>query len=265
MSAYAAEQLLAVSSGDMGSGETLMFWVLAPIAVLAALGMLLSKKAVHSALLLAATMICLALFYIAQGAPFLGVVQIVVYTGAVMMVFLFVLMLVGVDSSDSLVETLRGQRWAALAAVAGFLLLLLGGLGRLTRDDSVGLVEANAEGNVEGLAALLFGRYVLAFEMTGALLITAAVGAMVLTHRERLSPRRTQRQLSEERFRGDNPVMLPPPGVFARHNAVDTPALLPDGTPAENSVPRSLVARGDVHSPAPIADDVAQIERGPQS
>ena len=94
--------------------------MLAPIAVLAALGVLFSKKAVHSALLLAATMLCLAVLYLAQDAPFLGVVQVVVYTGAVMMLFLFVLMLVGVDSADSLVETLRGQRVAAVAGGLGF-------------------------------------------------------------------------------------------------------------------------------------------------
>ena len=83
--------------------------------MLASFGMLFSKKAVHSALMLAATMLCLAVLYIVQDAPFLGVVQVVVYTGAVMMLFLFVLMLVGVDSGDSLVETLRGQRVAAVA------------------------------------------------------------------------------------------------------------------------------------------------------
>jgi hypothetical protein len=90
--------------------ETVLFWFLAPLSVLAALGMLLVKKAVHSALLLAWVMVTLAIFYIAQGAVFLGIVQVVVYTGAVMMLFLFILMLVGVDSSDSLTETITGLR-----------------------------------------------------------------------------------------------------------------------------------------------------------
>ena len=88
------------------SGEVIVFWALAPLTVLAAVGMLLVKKAVHSAILLAFVMIALAVFYIMQDAPFLGVVQIVVYTGAVMMLFLFILMLVGVDSSDSLIENI---------------------------------------------------------------------------------------------------------------------------------------------------------------
>ena len=101
---------------DRRQPESVAFWVLASVAVLGALGMVLSRKAVHSALCLASTMICLAVLYIALQAPFLGVVQIVVYTGAVMMLFLFVLMLVGVDASDSLVETLRGQRLAAIVA-----------------------------------------------------------------------------------------------------------------------------------------------------
>ena len=94
---------LALQSGHTATPEAVQFWFLAPIAVLAALGMLLVKKAVHSALLLAWVMITLAFFYIAEDALFLGIVQVVVYTGAVMMLFLFILMLVGVDSSDSLV------------------------------------------------------------------------------------------------------------------------------------------------------------------
>ena len=86
------------------------FWVLAPIMVAAALGLLFARKAVHAALLLAVVMIGLAVLYAVQDAPFLFAVQIIVYTGAILMLFLFVLMLVGVDSSDSLVETIRGQR-----------------------------------------------------------------------------------------------------------------------------------------------------------
>jgi NADH-quinone oxidoreductase subunit J len=97
----------------MGGGETVLFWVLGPLMVVAALGLLFAKKAVHAALCMAAVMVCLGIVYFAQQAPFLGSVQIFVYTGAVMMLFLFVLMLIGVDSSDSLVETIKGQRAAA--------------------------------------------------------------------------------------------------------------------------------------------------------
>lgn len=241
----AATSVLAAAT-DTGTGEAVTFWILGPLAVLAALGMLASRKAVHSALLLALTMLSLAVLYLAQDAPFLGVVQVVVYTGAVMMLFLFVLMLVGVDSGDSLVETLRGQRVAAIVAALGFGALLVFGLGdALTANE--GLAQANADGNVQGLADLIFARYVFVFEVTSALLITAALGAMILAHREQHTARPNQRELSVRRFRpGSYGAPLPPPGVYARHNAVDTPALLPDGTPAETSVSRVLVARGDV-------------------
>ena len=86
------------------------FWILAPIMVACAIGILVARKAVHCALLLAVVMISLAVLYAVQDAPFLFVVQIIVYTGAILMLFLFVLMLVGVDASDSVVETIRGQR-----------------------------------------------------------------------------------------------------------------------------------------------------------
>ncbi len=251
---------LALSAGLTGTPEAVLFWILAPLIVLAAIGMILVKKAVHSALLLAYIMISLAIFYIAQDAPFLGVVQIVVYTGAVMMLFLFILMLVGVDSADSLVETIRGQRLAALLAGLSLGALLIGGLGRSLlgagiASGAVGLDQANSGGNVQGLATLLFSRYVWAFEVVSALLITAALGAMVLGHRERPVPRRTQRQLSEDRFREGSELPgapLPSPGVFSRHNAVDIPALLPDGSPAPTSVSRVIKARGDVLPTAPF-------------
>ncbi|PRC49789.1 NADH-quinone oxidoreductase subunit J, partial [Mycobacterium sp. ITM-2017-0098] len=101
-------------------GEAILFWVMAAVSVVGAIGVVAAPKAVYSAISLATTMIALAVLYIAQDAPFLGVVQIVVYTGAVMMLFLFVVMLIGVDSSESLAETLRGQRVAAIGMGLGF-------------------------------------------------------------------------------------------------------------------------------------------------
>jgi NADH-quinone oxidoreductase subunit J len=246
-------QLVTLAAGtNTGTGEAVVFWILGPIAVLAAFGVVFSKKAVHSALMLAGVMLSLAILYLAQDAPFLGVVQVVVYTGAVMMLFLFVLMLVGVDSGDSLVETLRGQRVAGLLAAVGFGGLLIFSLGDAVVSNT-GLDQANSDGNVQGLANLIFSRYVFAFEVTSALLITAALGAMILAHRERHEHRPNQRELSQQRFRGGvHPAPLPGPGTYARHNAVDTPALLPDGSPAEFSVSRVLIARGDVR-PSPGA------------
>jgi NADH-quinone oxidoreductase subunit J len=239
------------------------FWTLAPIMVVCALGMVIVRKAVHSALLLAVVMVCLAVLYAAQDAPFLFAVQIIVYTGAILMLFLFVLMLVGVDASDSVVETIRGQR---LFAILGGLILgvtLVVGVGQLSLGTVVGLEDVNEAGNIQALANILFSRYVFAFEVTSALLITAAVGAMVLAHRERIVPKPTQAANAADRVRayaetGAHLGPLPPPGVFARHNAVDTPALLPDGTAAEASVSRVLAARGTVRS-APR--DVEAVQR----
>lgn len=215
---------------------TVLFWLLAVVSVAAALGMVVTRRAVHSALMLAVVMLCLAVLYAAQDAPFLAFVQVIVYTGAVLMLFLFVLMLVGVDSSDSLVETIRGQRLAAAVAALGFVVLLAVGVGNAALGDVAGLAAANSGGNVQAVAALIFTRYVFAFEVTGALLITAALSAMVLTHRERTKPKPTQKELARQRFLGPHPTPLPPPGVYARHNAVDMPARLPDGTPSELSV-----------------------------
>ena len=247
-----------------------VFWCLAPLMVLAALGMVLVRKAVHSALLLAFVMVCLAILYAALEAPFLFAVQIIVYTGAILMLFLFVLMLVGVDASDSVVETIRGQRLTAAVLGLLFGMVLVLGVAQTAAAASVGLAEANAEGNVPALAQLLFSRYVLAFEVTSALLITAALGAMVLAHRERLTPRPTQRDLAEQRMRdyadsGKPLGPLPTPGVYARHNAVDTPALLPDGTPTSLSVSRSLQARGTVREALVDEVDKTTAELDPQA
>ncbi|GAC67690.1 NADH-quinone oxidoreductase subunit J [Gordonia soli] len=248
------------AAASTSTAEAVQFWVLGTVAVLGALGVVFATKAVYSAIFLATTMIVLAVFYVAQGALFLGVVQVVVYTGAVMMLFLFVLMLIGVDSSDSLVETLRGQRYVAIGLGLGFGVLLIAGIANasLAIAGTPGAVGGTANGrgalsstmlegtngNVEAIAILIFVKYLWAFELTGALLIAATLGAMVLAHRERFGPRRSQREIAEERFRrGVDMTPLPSPGVFARHNAVDVPALLPDGSPSTLSVNATLTAR----------------------
>ena len=243
------------------------FWVLAPIMVIAALGILFVRKAVHAALLLAVVMISLAILYAVQDAPFLFAVQIIVYTGAILMLFLFVLMLVGVDASDSVVETIKGQR--LMSAFVGLLfgVTLVFGVAQVALGPVVGLDAAQEDGNVPALARLLFSKYVFAFEATSALLITAAIGAMVLAHRERLTPKPSQANLARQRVRdyaehGKHLGPLPAPGVFARHNAVDTPALLPDGTPSMLSVNRILAARGTVRSAPDLADDIKELTSG---
>ncbi|MER5970148.1 NADH-quinone oxidoreductase subunit J [Streptomyces sp. NPDC002055] len=255
--------LAAAVTGATSTGEAVQFWVLGTVAVVGALSTVLMKKAVHSALSLAGTMIVLAVFYLANGAYFLGVVQIVVYTGAVMMLFLFVVMLVGVTAADSLKETLKGQRWLAAGCGLGFGILLIAGIGNASLRSFNGLGQANSGGNVQGLAALIFTKYVFAFEITGALLITAAVGAMVLTHRERTERAASQREQAEARVRtGTQVPPLPAPGVYARHNAVDIPGLLPDGTPSELTVSNTLRARGQIRDVSGEAlADLAALEQ----
>ncbi|GAA4944025.1 NADH-quinone oxidoreductase subunit J [Actinoplanes utahensis] len=214
--------------------------------MIGALGMVLARNAVHSALWLVLTMLNLGFFYVINSAPFLGFVQIIVYTGAIMMLFLFVLMLVGRDASDSLIETLRGQRIAAIVLGIGFAALIGAGLGRsLGAGDAVGLAQANANGNVEGLATLLFTRYVFAFEVTSALLITAAVGAMILAHVEKAKEdTRDQLTRMKERFRpGNYPGPKPGPGIYANTMSVAAPARLPDGNGAERSISPILPVR----------------------
>lgn len=252
-----------------GTGEAVVFWVLSCLAVPGALALLFARKAVHAAIGMVSTMIVLGVFYLLQEAHFLGVVHIFVYTGAVMMLFLFVVMLVGVDHSDSLVETLKGQRaMTVLLSVIG-VAVLFSAVGRVTYAGDPSLAEVNADpGNVEAIAYLIFGKYVWLFEISAALLTVAALGAMVFAHRERILAKPTQKEWMEKRFReGKHLAGLPVPGVYARHNAVDTPALLPDGTISELSLNRVLVARDQVTTPTrytQIEDSETTTEGGVQ-
>ncbi|HEX2289032.1 MAG TPA: NADH-quinone oxidoreductase subunit J [Pseudonocardiaceae bacterium] len=235
--------VLAQAAAEVSTGEAVAFWILGPMALAGAVGMIFARNAVHSALFLVLTMFSLGLLYMVQQAPFLGFVQIIVYTGAIMMLFLFVLMLVGRDSSDSVVEVLRGQRlWAAVLGI-GLGGLVIGALARaIVSVSPVGLTgpDTNAgRGNVHNIGRLLYTDYLFPFELTSALLITAAVGAMVLGYVDRhVRGRRTQKELVVARFRGehDRPSPLPGPGVFATSNSVATPALLPDGSVAPESL-----------------------------
>jgi NADH-quinone oxidoreductase subunit J len=219
------------------------FWILAFLAVGAAITMICVKQAVHCALMLAIVMLSLALMYAMQGAPFLAAVQVIVYTGAVLMLFLFVMMLIGVSSADSLIETIRGQRvWAGIGGTA-FLVLLIVGVGHASIGTAHVPTAANSTDNLTGLATLIFTTYVFPFEATSALLITAALGAMVLAHRERTTPKPTQRDLARRKLASGQVAPEPPPGVYALHNAVDMPAMLPDGSTTDRSVSRAVSQR----------------------
>jgi NADH-quinone oxidoreductase subunit J len=241
-----------------------LFWILAVLAVSSALMMIIVRQAVHCALFLAVVMLSLAVMYAMQGAPFLAFVQVIVYTGAVLMLFLFVVMLIGMTSAESLVETIRGQRlWAGLAAIA-FAVLLVVGIGHAAIGNAAPVTSANGTDNLTGLAKLIFTTYVFPFEVTSALLITAALGAMVLAHRERTSPKPTQREVARRKIASGQVAPEPPPGVYALHNAVDMPAMLPDGSTTTRSVSSAVIQR-DVQlgrdPQADLASDLAAGER----
>jgi len=237
-----SHSLLLASPGSNFT-ELAAWWILAIVAVGAAIGMIFTRRAVHCAVLLAVVMLILAAMYAMQGAPFLAFVQVIVYTGAVLMLFLFVMMIVGVSSADSIIETIKGQRfWAALAGIA-LLVLLTIVVGHAAIGPAAPSGPRDSSANVNDLATLIFTKYVFPFEVTSALLITAALGAMVLAHRERTTPKPTQRMLSRQRVASGRPSPLPGPGTYARHNAVDMPALLPDGSPSRLSVSGVLASR----------------------
>jgi NADH-quinone oxidoreductase subunit J len=249
--------------GTVPLGEAIAFWILGPVSLAGAVGTITLRNAIHSALSLVATMMCLGAFYLIEQGPFLGLVQIIVYTGAIMILFLFVLMLVGRDSSDSIVETLRGQRWAALLFGVGFALLVAIGVGRAVRGTHPVDLNGSASGtngeavlnsngsNVNSIANILFTRYLFAFELTSALLIVAAVGAMILAHIEREGPKKSQKEHARERIRGGRPQPMPGPGVLATSNHVGTPALLPDGTIARDSIMASVPEAAIAHHALP--------------
>jgi NADH-quinone oxidoreductase subunit J len=240
------------------------FWILAVLAVSAGIAMILVRQAVHCALMLAVVMLSLAVMYAMQGAPFLAFVQVIVYTGAVLMLFLFVVMLIGVTSAESLKETIKGQRlWAGLAGI-GFVVLLIVGIGHAAIGTAAPVTSAENTDNLTGLAQLIFTTYVFPFEVTSALLITAALGAMVLAHRERSSPKPTQRDVARRKIESGQVAPEPPPGVYALHNAVDMPAMLPDGSTTNRSVSPAIVQRNvdsGLDTQANIAADLAAEQR----
>ncbi len=163
--------------------ETAVFAVGALVCLLGALGLVTSDHPVHAALSLVGTLIGIAALFIALDAEFLAAVQIIVYAGAIVVVFLFVIMLIGVDRSDDLrVEPLAGQRVAA-AVASGLLAVGLAGVvlvGQVT--GAPGAVAPNVDGepNTEAIGRVLFTDHLLAFEITSILLVIGVVGAVTL-------------------------------------------------------------------------------------
>ena len=164
--------------------EQWLFWIIAPISLGSAIAMLMARNTVHSAMFLVVNFFTLAVFYVMQDADFLAAVQIIVYAGAIMVLFLFVIMLLG-SREDDLVERIKGQRPAALGL--GFALAAVTVLTVRTSLASTpfrGLSEANTGGNVEAVGRVLFTKYLWPFEVTSLLLIVAAIAAIVIGRQE---------------------------------------------------------------------------------
>jgi NADH-quinone oxidoreductase subunit J len=170
------------------SMETVVFIISAAIVLTGAVGVIAFRNPVHNALSLVGTLFGVAVLFVAMEAHLLAAVQVIVYAGAIVILFLFVIMLLGVDKADSLREDpLPGQRPLAILAGLAFLGLLLVAL-LVSTDDPVSGGQALVAGvgdraNVEALARVLFSQYVFAFEITALLLTIAVVGAVVLAKR----------------------------------------------------------------------------------
>lgn len=255
--------LSLTESGTLAGGEAVLFWVIAPLIVLAALGLLFARKAVYAAIGVVMMMVGLAFVYVAQGAVFLGVVQVVVYTGAIMMLFLFVLMLIGVDAAESRIEAVRSQKPLAIVAGLGVLIGLLGieltSAFPTPTDYPADVINENPL----RIAVTLFENFPLTMQLTGALLIVAAVSAITLTSRERIGRKATQRDVAEAKMhawskRGTRIAQLPAAGVFATHNATDVAAPTGTGGVAHEGVPRVLRVRGQELTIAEVAPHMLQ-------
>ena len=174
--------VLAATASE--NAELVVFIVLAPLAVVSALGMVLTRNAIYSALLLVVNFFCLAGFYVLLEAQFVAAVQVIVYAGAIMVLFLFVLMLLGTGNEVVVKERIRGQRPAAALLSLGLLVVIVAALAAGVFDAApASLAAANEGGNVQAVGRLLFTRYTFAFETAGILLVVAAVGALVLGKR----------------------------------------------------------------------------------
>ena len=193
-------------------------WIFVPIAAMSVLTagfMLFARNAVHAALLLVANFFTLAVLYVILDAHFLAAVQVIVYAGAIMVLFLFVIMLLGVDREESLAETIPLQRPLAIALG----IILAGGMSfvfwtTIRAQPFRGLAEANAPGNVQALGRVLFTKYMFPFEVASVLLIIAAIGAMILGRRR--DEEETASELEHHGSPGPAPVAPPigePEGV----------------------------------------------------
>lgn len=246
-------------AGGISTGETILFVVVALVTVGCGIGLLTARRAVSAAVNMIVIMIGLAVLYVANEAPFLGITQVVVYTGAVMTLVLFVVMLVGVGGDEPVTGAGSGLTRALLGIFGlGLAVLLACVVVRSVFPAADGLADGDAAAPAS-LAVALFGEHVVAMELTGLLLIVAATGALTLTHRQRIRARQTQRSIVDAKMKayadkGAHPGQKPMSGVYAATNSAAAPALSAEGTALDESVPRVLRARGlelELHEVSP--------------
>ena len=167
--------------------DDIVFWVFAPVSVASAIGMLMMRNAIYAALFLIVNFFCLAVMYLLLDAAFLFAVQIVVYAGAIMVLFLFVIMLLGIDRGDTIRDRLSWQRGLVYVLAAGFVVELFvalrAGIGFATHAPD-GFAAVNEPSNTQAVAKVLFEDYFFPFEVTSVLLIVASIAAMVLAQRK---------------------------------------------------------------------------------
>lgn len=257
----------AASWPAMGStGEAVLFWCVAALIVLCALGVLFFRQAVYAAVCTVGVMLGLALLFFAQGAPFLGAVQVIVYTGAVMMLFVFVIMMVGIGTSDDYNRQSRANIVLAVVGGAGLAAALIAVVVHSTSPAAALPAGPDPYSNepVTSIALSLFQDHWLSIMAAGVLLVTAAVGAMLLGHADRLGPKLSQRATAQAKMlayreRGRHIGQLPAPGVYAVTNAANVPAISGETAgPVEQSVPRVLRVRGLERTIGQVEPHVAQ-------
>ena len=235
--------------GHLGLGEAIVFGVVALVTVACGIGVLTAKRAVTAAINMIGIMISLAVLYIVNESPFMGITQVVVYTGAVMTLVLFVIMLVGVGGDEPVGAAGSVMRWPVLILLGlGLAGVLTAAVWRTVFPTVTGLGDG-AKAAPDLLAVTLYNDHVVTMELTAILLIVAAVGALTLTHRQRIRARLSQRRIAANKMRdyaskGVHPGQKPMPGVYASTNSAAAPALDAQGEAVEESVPRVLRARG---------------------
>lgn len=238
------------STASFGMAETILFYCTAVFMVACAIGMGLAKQAAHSAILMVGVMLGLAVLYFSQDALFLATVQVVVYTGAIMILFLFVLMLVGVAASDNYQKTSAGLRWSAWVLGGLGSAILVTALISANLPETGGIAYDDSFTNPVVVAIEIFSKHIFTMEITGALLVLAALGAVTLTHSDVLSTVMKQPETADAKMQayaatGRHPGQLPSPGVYASTNAPNVAAISGiDGSPIQESVPRVVRAQG---------------------